>query len=40
MGLSKTEINLRRLIAAAPRQQNQAKLVHVLPSITLADAHL
>ncbi|XP_048500494.1 uncharacterized protein LOC104893693 isoform X3 [Beta vulgaris subsp. vulgaris] len=28
MGLSKTEINLRRLIAAAPRQQNQAKLVH------------
>jgi len=29
MGISKTEVNLRRLLAAAPQQQNQAKLVHV-----------
>ncbi|KAH0470465.1 hypothetical protein IEQ34_000188 [Dendrobium chrysotoxum] len=28
MGLSKKEVNLRRLLAAAPHQQNQAKLVH------------
>ncbi|KAL6564444.1 hypothetical protein OROMI_015894 [Orobanche minor] len=28
MGFSKTEVNLRRLLAAAPQQQNQAKLVH------------
>lgn len=28
MGLSKTEVNLRRLLAAAPQQQNQAKLIH------------
>lgn len=28
MGLSKVEVNLRRLLEAAPRQQNQAKLVH------------
>lgn len=29
MGINKTEVNLRRLLAAAPQQQNQAKLVHV-----------
>ncbi|RZC27141.1 hypothetical protein D0Y65_005335 [Glycine soja] len=29
MGISKTEVNLRRLLAAAPQQQNQAKLVHI-----------
>lgn len=28
MGPSKKEVNLRRLLAAAPHQQNQAKLVH------------
>ncbi|CAL9775181.1 unnamed protein product, partial [Musa acuminata subsp. burmannicoides] len=28
MGLSKTEIDLIRLLEAAPRQQNQTKLVH------------
>lgn len=30
MGLSKVEVNLRRLLEAAPRQQNQAKLVHYI----------
>jgi SNARE protein 1 len=29
MVFSKVEVNLRRLLEAAPRQQNQAKLVHV-----------
>ncbi|KAG6517321.1 hypothetical protein ZIOFF_020706 [Zingiber officinale] len=29
MGLSKTEVNLRRLLEAAPRQQNKTKLIHV-----------
>ena len=29
MGISRTEVNLRRLLAAAPQQQNQAKLIHV-----------
>ncbi|KAL3035696.1 hypothetical protein AAZX31_02G265800 [Glycine max] len=29
MGISKTEVNLRRLLGAAPQQQNQAKLVHI-----------
>lgn len=29
MGLSKTEVNLRRLLAAAPQQQNHGKLIHV-----------
>ncbi|KMT13003.1 hypothetical protein BVRB_4g087180 [Beta vulgaris subsp. vulgaris] len=33
MGISKTEINLRRLIAAAPRQQNQAKLIHYVATL-------
>lgn len=29
MVLSKVEVNLIRLLEAAPRQQNQTKLVHV-----------
>lgn len=33
MGISKNEINLRRLLAAAPQQQNQAKLIHVSPDV-------
>ncbi|KDP46240.1 hypothetical protein JCGZ_10080 [Jatropha curcas] len=33
MGISKTEINLRRLLAAAPRQQNQAKLIHYVATL-------
>ncbi|KAK9688999.1 hypothetical protein RND81_09G027100 [Saponaria officinalis] len=33
MGLSKTEINLRRLLAAAPQQKNQAKLVHYVATL-------
>ncbi|CAI0453052.1 unnamed protein product, partial [Linum tenue] len=33
MGISKTEIDLRRLVDAAPRQQNQAKLVHYVASL-------
>lgn len=33
MGLSKTEINLRRLLNAAPRQQNQAKLMHYVATL-------
>nr|ASM90203.1 Ca2+ cation antiporter 10 [Sesuvium portulacastrum] len=33
MGISKTEINLRRLLAAAPQQQNQAKLVHYVATL-------
>ncbi|CAL1366711.1 unnamed protein product [Linum trigynum] len=33
MGISKTEIDLRRLLDAAPRQQNQAKLVHYVASL-------
>lgn len=35
MGISKTEVNLKRLLAAAPQQQNQAKLVHVSLRISL-----
>lgn len=31
--LSKTEVNLRRLLATAPQQQNQAKLIHVCPQL-------
>ncbi|CAK9150028.1 unnamed protein product [Ilex paraguariensis] len=34
MGLSKTEINLRRLLEAAPLQQNQSKLIHVCQEIS------
>ncbi|XP_027332838.1 uncharacterized protein LOC113847768 [Abrus precatorius] len=33
MGISKTEVNLRRLLAAAPQQQNQAKLVHYVATL-------
>ncbi|KVH94266.1 Vesicle transport protein, Use1 [Cynara cardunculus var. scolymus] len=33
MGLSKTEINLRRLLATAPRQQNKIKLVHYVATL-------
>ncbi|KAL7002438.1 hypothetical protein U1Q18_003593 [Sarracenia purpurea var. burkii] len=33
MGISKTEINLRRLLAAAPHQQNQAKLIHYVGTL-------
>ncbi|KAL6598042.1 hypothetical protein ACP70R_046463 [Stipagrostis hirtigluma subsp. patula] len=28
MGVSRTEVNLLRLLDSSPRQQNQAKLVH------------
>uniref|UniRef100_A0A0E0QNW6 Uncharacterized protein n=1 Tax=Oryza rufipogon TaxID=4529 RepID=A0A0E0QNW6_ORYRU len=36
MGISKTEVNLLRLLDSAPRQQNQAKLIHhVQPSIAV-----
>ncbi|GLT96442.1 hypothetical protein SLE2022_140640 [Rubroshorea leprosula] len=33
MGISKTEVNLRRLLAAAPKQQNHAKLVHYVATL-------
>ncbi|XP_073119283.1 uncharacterized protein [Henckelia pumila] len=33
MGLSKTEVKLRRLLAAAPQQQNQAKLLHYVATL-------
>ncbi|XP_059670161.1 uncharacterized protein LOC132315776 [Cornus florida] len=33
MALSKTEVNLRRLLAAAPQQQNQAKLLHYIATL-------
>ncbi|XP_062169358.1 uncharacterized protein LOC133875225 isoform X2 [Alnus glutinosa] len=33
MGISKTEVNLRRLLAAAPQQQNQEKLVHYVGTL-------
>lgn len=33
MGISKTEVNLRRLLAAAPQQQNQAKLIHYVTTL-------
>ncbi|XP_065851510.1 uncharacterized protein [Euphorbia lathyris] len=33
MGISKTEINLTRLLAAAPQQQNQAKLIHYVATL-------
>ncbi|XP_072964827.1 uncharacterized protein [Typha angustifolia] len=33
MGLSKIEVNLRRLLAAAPQQQNQAKLIHYVTTL-------
>nr|GME06787.1 uncharacterized protein LOC109148002 [Ipomoea batatas] len=31
--LSKTEVNLRRLLATAPQQQNQAKLIHYVATL-------
>ncbi|KAL5570481.1 hypothetical protein UlMin_027056 [Ulmus minor] len=33
MGISKTEVNLKRLLAAAPNQQNQAKLFHYVATL-------
>jgi hypothetical protein len=33
MGISKTEINLRRLLSAAPNQQNQSKLMHYVATL-------
>ncbi|KAL8167337.1 hypothetical protein V2J09_008836 [Rumex salicifolius] len=33
MAISKTEINLRRLIAAAPQQNSQAKLIHYVSTM-------
>ncbi|KAL3849948.1 hypothetical protein ACJIZ3_011830 [Penstemon smallii] len=33
MGLSKTEVNLRRLLGTAPLQQNQAKLLHYVATL-------
>ncbi|CAA0834945.1 Membrane fusion protein Use1 [Striga hermonthica] len=33
MRFSKTEVNLRRLLAAAPQQHNQAKLVHYVATL-------
>eukprot|EP00268_Persea_americana_P049056 TRINITY_DN5223_c0_g1_i1.p1 TRINITY_DN5223_c0_g1~~TRINITY_DN5223_c0_g1_i1.p1 ORF type:complete len:267 (-),score=66.45 TRINITY_DN5223_c0_g1_i1:247-1047(-) len=33
MGFSKTEVNLRRLLAAAPQQQNKAKLIHYVATL-------
>ncbi|GAB2265256.1 hypothetical protein Dimus_000325 [Dionaea muscipula] len=33
MGISKSEINLRRLLVAAPQQQNHAKLIHYVSTM-------
>ncbi|CAH8255609.1 unnamed protein product [Arabidopsis lyrata] len=33
MGISKTEISLRRLLSAAPNQQNQSKLIHYVATL-------
>ncbi|KAK9055732.1 hypothetical protein SSX86_026817 [Deinandra increscens subsp. villosa] len=33
MGLSKTEINFRRLLAAAPQQHHQSKLIHYVGTL-------
>ncbi|XP_019085596.1 PREDICTED: uncharacterized protein LOC109126479 [Camelina sativa] len=33
MGMSKTEINLRRLLSVAPNQQNQSKLIHYVATL-------
>ncbi|KAK1412607.1 hypothetical protein QVD17_33991 [Tagetes erecta] len=33
MGLSKTEINFKRLLAAAPNQQNKPKLIHYVGTL-------
>ncbi|KMZ61636.1 Cation exchanger-like protein [Zostera marina] len=37
MGLSKTEVNLRRLLDSAPKQQNTAKIIHYIT--TLREQH-
>ncbi|KAE8677225.1 hypothetical protein F3Y22_tig00111542pilonHSYRG00173 [Hibiscus syriacus] len=33
MGISKTEVNFRRLLAAAPQQKNHSKLVHYIATL-------
>ncbi|GAV59719.1 Use1 domain-containing protein [Cephalotus follicularis] len=33
MAISKTEVNMRRLLASAPQQQNQAKLLHYVATL-------
>ncbi|MCL7042858.1 hypothetical protein MKW94_009700 [Papaver nudicaule] len=33
MGISKTEVNLRRLLATAPQQQNKVKLIHYVATL-------
>ncbi|XP_016463316.1 uncharacterized protein LOC107786363 [Nicotiana tabacum] len=33
MGLSKTEVNLKRLLVTAPQQQNQEKLIHYVATL-------
>uniref|UniRef100_A0A0V0HR06 Putative ovule protein n=2 Tax=Solanum TaxID=4107 RepID=A0A0V0HR06_SOLCH len=33
MGMSKTEVNLKRLLVTAPQQQNQAKLIHYVATL-------
>ncbi|OAY26466.1 uncharacterized protein LOC110604196 isoform X1 [Manihot esculenta] len=40
MGISKTEVNLRRLLVAAPRQQNKAKLIHYVATLREQLEHL
>ncbi|XVF52084.1 hypothetical protein PTKIN_Ptkin04bG0236600 [Pterospermum kingtungense] len=33
MGMSKTEVNFRRLLAAAPQQKNRSKLIHYVTTL-------
>ncbi|XVE57347.1 hypothetical protein DITRI_Ditri04bG0083900 [Diplodiscus trichospermus] len=33
MGMSKTEVNFRRLLAAAPQQKNRSKLIHYVATL-------
>eukprot|EP00262_Sarcandra_glabra_P005735 TRINITY_DN17529_c0_g1_i1.p1 TRINITY_DN17529_c0_g1~~TRINITY_DN17529_c0_g1_i1.p1 ORF type:complete len:242 (-),score=42.18 TRINITY_DN17529_c0_g1_i1:197-922(-) len=40
MGFSKTEVNLRRLLAAAPQQKNKAKLIHYVATLREQLEHL
>ncbi|CAN4081897.1 unnamed protein product [Withania somnifera] len=40
MGLSKTEVNLKRLLVTAPQQQNQAKLIHCVATLRELLEHL
>ncbi|KAI4383300.1 hypothetical protein MLD38_009156 [Melastoma candidum] len=40
MGLCKTEVNLRRLLVSAPRQQNQVKLAHYVATLRELLEHL